>query len=184
MPVHGVLRCKVWLLERRPCAGVTSGVGRATISWIELGAKISLSGVPGTVAPNVPPSHPPRLSRVSRTLNTPSLLWVWPLPLGTSSGFIVPVGTPLTPFCSYRASCHADVSYLLIWPPADRPEAVPWSGCSEQSSGASRTTSPDGAGVSCTNVAVRVRSPCPLGSVGGVHGPGRGYKAPALPPGW
>lgn len=92
MPAHGVLRCKVWLLEQRPCAGVTSGVGRAIISWIELGAKISLSGVPGTVAPNAPPSHPPRLSRVSRTLTAPSLLWVWPLQLGTSSGFICPRG--------------------------------------------------------------------------------------------
>lgn len=45
------------------------------------------------------------------------------------------MGTPLSPFCSYRAFCHEDVSYLLIWPPADRPVVVPWSGCSKQSGG-------------------------------------------------
>lgn len=130
--------------------------------------------------------------------------------LAHPQGLSVPVGTPLSPFCSYRASCHEDMSYLLIWPPADRPAAVPWLGCSEQSGGASGTTSPNGAGVSpeqtdtegepgapgncpaafhdscpsCTNVAVTARSPCVLGSVRGLCGPGGGFKAPALPPGW
>lgn len=83
------------------CAGVTSGVGRAIISWIELGAQISLTGVPGTVAPNAAPSHPPGLSRVSQTLTTPCVLWVWPLLLGTSSGFIRPSG-------------HSAVSFLFL----------------------------------------------------------------------
>lgn len=116
--------------------GVCRSDPEAIISWIELGAEISLSRVPGTVAPNAAPSHPPRLSEVSGA----STYIICTLGLASSTWHILRVypsqwALRCLLFCSYRASCAEDVSYLLIWPPADRPVVVPWSGCSKQSGG-------------------------------------------------
>lgn len=138
------------------------------------------------------------------TLGLASSAWhilrVYPSQWALRCLLFVPTGPPVTRTCP-TCSSGLLLTGLQLFPGRD---------CSEQSGGASGTTSPNGAGVSpeqtdtegepgapgncpaafhdscpsCTNVAVTARSPCALGSVRGLCGPGGGFKAPALPPGW
>ena len=159
-----------------------------------------MSGVLRTAPQTRPPPRPPTtfLSRVSQTRTAPPMLCVWPLPLGTSSGFIRPAGHTgrLLLFGPEGVSCYEDVSLFAHLASCSQACGCSWSEALRAELGAPvDSSSPGGclhfSGVNrlrrghrgapgncpaalrsgrpfCTHVAGRASSPCPLGGVWGM----------------